>query len=189
MLRFGIATISDRVSVHYERNSIPYIVGSSNVAGSPGMEGSEASPSLFSGSVDVYADGRSVHRKHDSVGIVHMTNAVPTVDDVVGIRPANTLKGLGLGLVWRFHHQPFLLDGSSDVMVNNVPAGFHGARYICSAIVEGRLAGLPTVFVSPSLGGSIIASAVSGVTGLVQTAADHVKENIIEPILERVQGE
>ena len=191
MIGLGIAVISDRVSPHYARNKIPYLVGTTVITGSPGPVGNAAAPSLASGSIDVFAEGRSIHRKYDSTGNVHLTNAVQAVDNRTGPFPANTLNGLGLGLVWRFHPQPFLIDGSSDVKVNGSSAGYHGARYVCSAVVEGRTTGIPTVFVSPSLGsiGSLATQGLNAVSGLIQTAKDHIEEKVVEPILERAQGE
>ena len=178
----GIAVISDRITPHFEGGRISYFVGSSNVAGRPGMPGIFHLQGESSGSLDVYADGRSVHRKNDVAGIPHFTNAMPSDQPLTGLQPANILPGLGAVLVWRLHHQPFLIDGSADVYTNGQPSGYHGARYICSAVIEGRLEGIPTVFVSPRWGG--IPSLSTVVEGVGSIAFDE-PQAWIETKLER----
>ena len=174
MFSVGMAVISDRVSVHLAQNILPYLVGPTTVSGTPGPPGNLAAPSLSSGSIDVFVEGRSVHRQYDASGVVHTTQANPVVDNVVGVYPANMLLGLGTTSVWRLHPQPWLMDGSSDVFTNGVRSGYHGARYFCSAVVEGRFFGIPTVFVTPKFGG--VAALVSATIVVAQVAADKLLE-------------
>jgi len=157
MLSFGVAVISDRVSAHAVKNLVAYPVLPSNIIQPPGLPGTALAKGMSSGSLDTYADGRSIHRTHDITGMAHMSKSInpagagPDVQPPGMPTPANMLVGTGGVTVWLGHHQPFLIDGSADVFVNGVSAGYHGARYICSARVEGRSEGIPTVFVSPRL--------------------------------------
>ena len=157
MLSFGIACIGDRVSPHAVLNKVAYPVLSSNILQPAGLPGNALARGMSTGSLDTFADNRSVHRTHDVTGMAHMTRAVnpagngPDLQPHTSPVPANMLVGTGAAAVWMGHHQPFLIDGSADVFVNGVSAGYHGARYICSARVEGRPEGIPTVFVSPGL--------------------------------------
>jgi uncharacterized Zn-binding protein involved in type VI secretion len=157
MISFGIACIGDRVSTHAVKNLVAYPVLPSNIIHPAGLPGNAIARGMSTGSLDTFADNRSVHRTHDVTGMPHMSRAQnylgagPDIQPHASSVPANMLVGTGGATVWLGHHQPFLIDGSADVFVNGVSAGYHGARYICSARVEGRPEGIPTVFVSPGL--------------------------------------
>ena len=107
---------------------------------------------FFSGSLDVFADSRPVHRVSDIVGQPHFSNATPIdIPPSGGYVPCETIATLGFAAVYNFHHQSYLAEGSPTVFVNGKSVGHQGAIYVCSASVTERGdKSEPTVFVPNS---------------------------------------
>ena len=152
MANLPIAVIGDSVSTHYANTTPPYFVNQSRIIGAAGPAASGSAKGFFSGSLDVFADSKPVHRMFDVTGQPHFSNATPAdLPPAGGYVPCETIAGLGFASVYNFHHQPYLAEGSPTVFVNGKSVGFFGAIYVCSASVTERGdKSEPTVFVPNS---------------------------------------
>lgn len=135
----SIAVISDSVSLHYAKNNQLYPVQPTKIIGSAGSPSSGSSGGTSSGSVDVFADGLNVHRKYDITGQQHLSFAIYPQDQFAGLVPVETILTLEYLDVFNGHPLgSYLNEGSPSVFANGLPVGFHGATYVCSAIVDAR---------------------------------------------------
>jgi uncharacterized Zn-binding protein involved in type VI secretion len=152
MANLPIAVIGDSVSTHYANNTPPYFVTQTRIIGAPGPAAARGAKGFFSGSLDVFADSRPVHRVSDIVGQPHFSNATPAdIPPSGGYVPCETIATLGFAAVYNFHHQSYLAEGSPTVFVNGKSVGHQGAIYVCSASVTERGdKSEPTVFVPNS---------------------------------------
>tara|TARA_B100001013_G_C24490762_1_gene395114 strand:- start:36 stop:488 length:453 start_codon:yes stop_codon:yes gene_type:complete len=139
MPNLPIAVIGDSVSPHNAKDNPSYPVGATKIIGTSGSPSVGGTGGTSSGSVDVFADGLSVHRQYDITGQQHISNAILATDGFVGPVPVETIPSLGFFSVYNFHMLgSYLTEGSPSVFVNGLPAGFQGATYVCSASVDGR---------------------------------------------------
>ena len=119
MANLPIAVIGDSVSTHYANDTPPYFVTQTRIIGAPGPAAARGAKGFFSGSLDVFADSRPVHRVSDIVGQPHFSNATPIdIPPSGGYVPCETISTLGFAAVYNFHHQPYLAEGSPTVFVN-----------------------------------------------------------------------
>ena len=149
-----IATLGDTISPHAAGSNPAYFVNASKIVGGSGAPAPAAAVAgLSSGSTNIFAEGRAVHRKGDVTGDSHYSMAINPADDpVVGFVPCETIKTLSYKMLYNMHHQPYLVEGSPSVFANGKSVGFHGATYVCSGVVEARPAGVTaSVFVPKSI--------------------------------------
>ena len=133
-----IACIGDRISPHASGSNPAYFVNASKIVGGRGAPAISVA-GLASGSTNIFAQGKSVHRKGDVTGDSHYSMAINPADDpVVGFVPCEILKTLGYKMIYNMHHQPYLVEGSPSVFANGKSVGFRGATYVCSAGIDGR---------------------------------------------------
>ena len=133
-----IACIGDRISPHASGSNPAYFVNASKIVGGRGAPAISVA-GLAYGSTNIFALGKSVHRKGDVTGDSHYSMAINPADDpVVGFVPCEILKTLGYKMIYNMHHQPYLVEGSPSVFANGKSVGFRGATYVCSAVIDGR---------------------------------------------------